>query len=142
MKRNIALFVMLIFGEFAAAQGRCPIVFSSLTVAPNSQNVNTIDVMYRNASNKNIRSVRFAIATIDAFGEVNESQAITFENAEVYAKPGEVKEEYRPGWPPPSLNSAGEFHLIKSKIWLQKLMFVDGSIWQDNGSHACSLTNR
>lgn len=86
-----------------------------------------LTVKWKNISSKEIAGIKFGIAWIDAVGD--QHPAHTGFTGEDKVKPGQTK-KYQ--WDIP-LNQDE----TRAEGWLTKVLFKDGTVWEDNGTHSC-----
>jgi hypothetical protein len=83
---------------------------------------------YMNASTKDVVSVRFKVEFLNALREV--SEVVVFEpEKESKLKPGKAASLVRATY----LTPEG----AKASGWVEKILFSDGTYWNDDGSHSC-----
>jgi hypothetical protein len=130
-------YAMLLFfaAGLAAAQSapvKCPIQFK---VVETRRWVPDVGVGFWNRSDKVIVGVKFQLQMFDATGDPAKSP---FEYVSAHkVKPGKYSD---PGWTNAYLERPYMSH--KATMWLQKAMFEDGTTWEDDGTHSCSMTSK
>ena len=87
---------------------------------------------YMNASTKDVISVRFQVEFLNAMREVSEVVAFQPEK-ESKLKPGKTASLVRATY----LTPEG----AKAFGWVEKILFADGTYWNDDGSHSCGVPN-
>lgn len=87
-------------------------------------------VKFRNTSDKTIVSIRFRAAFIDSFGE--EYVSVYYYDADSKIKPGKSSHSE---WPDGVY--VGEWGKTRANVWMEKVLFSDGTSLIDDGTHTC-----
>lgn len=121
MKRHIALLFLATTWSYAQT---CPVTVNGYL--PTEMN---ITVYWHNASDKPVQSARFRAYNMS----VGDRQELLYAFDKNRVKP--LK---------PKANARDVFDDAESKsrtggVWVEKVQFADGTVWQDDGSKSCSF---
>jgi hypothetical protein len=95
-----------------------------------------LDLVARNASDRNVSAFEFTAVYLNAMGDVSGSYTFISQNTK-YLKPGEQYKGYSMNRNEFMQNGTGQI-----KIFINRVRFSDKSFWQDNGSQSCSSETR
>lgn len=129
--KPFALLLVLSTAAFA----QCPVeihVAYSFTCAVTAPNAHcNLRIAYKNTSNKEIAATKFGLNYYDSTGDfVRGPEYYSVKNK---VKAGKKTDAY---WFNPE--HAGQGH----EAWVQKVLFTDGSTWEDDGSRSCKLRDK
>jgi hypothetical protein len=119
------LGVLLLTATAVAAE--CPIAIEKVVPFPRSAG---FAVRYRNTSDKTVKAAEFHARTFDAVGDPHDVYGKLIDSHPV--KPGKLSNGKWDVVFPFVENSRGG-----AEAYLQKLIYEDGTKWEDDGSKAC-----
>jgi len=122
----------------------CPVVITKLTEAPvgslnkttlaaaivGNRDVGHVGINYQNQSDREVLTVRFGLGYVNTMHELDHIE---------FADTREHK--VKPGKSFGLITSTGNWSLgdpTKHVAWVEKILFVDGTYWNDNGSRSCA----
>lgn len=118
----------------AAASRTCPIAWDGINPHTRSSSFKTIFVdalslRYKNTTDQQITGIKFRVVFTDATGDAHEwSQNLIDTHG---ARPGKVETRE---WD----TIGAEAMDAKAQVWPIKVMFKDGTTWEDDGSKQCA----
>lgn len=129
MKRNILIFALCALMDVAAlGQTTCPV---KITYVSNIRDYFTI--LFQNSSGADITGYVFVVWFVDLEGRTHFVQDTSPGNVARVVKPGKGAIVKYPA--PETL----EFAFTMANAYVLHAEFADGSVWNDDGSHACRV---
>lgn len=145
-RRDIAVLVSVLTMA-AALAAQCPVEIRKLTEAPvgsmnkttfaaaiiGNPNVGHVGIYYQNQSDKDVLTVRFGLGYVNTMRELSYVEFVDTQEHRV-----------KPGKSFGLLASTGNWNLgdqTKHVAWVEKVMFSDGTFWNDDGSKSCATAS-
>lgn len=129
MKR---LLVLLAFTGFAVAQD-CPVAVEKVIESVHVTNYRSgFEIQYKNVSPKKIKAVSFNVTFYDAVERAH-SSLDSFTSDKKLEPNKSNKQKWLPWWQ----GYNREDWRNGAEAWATRVLFDDGTIWSDDGTHSC-----